>query len=555
MIDPTIDRVTTGVGKRLKTRKANPASLPMRIIRRHLPEGLTLGGPDGVARSRTMAEEAEEEMRKLIQRGDAFTLFHGLRSISPRLWLASGEVSRGPTSRKVAELAVLKYGRWREGTDPRSRNVVISSKDVEVVGDLLCLGEVQTMGAAYVRRIGKGQVVDLPAANIAIAGPTSGNRPQLDTLIDRLDQRNSANEDGLSDIGLVEGGTDDSVADIMVAVWTWPDTDMWDPWAGTFNVAHDVIADVGRRRALHRVLEGTGPMREDLIAVHGCDLPDVIALLDYLTVKVQAADVDVPVQAQCHGYVVIDEPSPSAFPGIAKRAKGRGLEGADLVSEKGISSALKALTNTPEAIRLSDPTYRRPLTAVRGALIYDVLSCHIPQVLTHDMPVRQRRRQQMNESLEQQVHSRLADQGDQPLGPGSSVRVDGELITDLDASVIVDGLLIAVDCFSKSWTSADDRGDHDAVARRLKAVKRKYREWVKKWQRIASSPWLSAIGCSAVVPIVVTAQPEWIDELGAPWWSDDGNPFAVQTAEELVDCIQSRPTALETHAIPHQADA
>ncbi|MGB3411462.1 MAG: hypothetical protein WBA45_09700 [Microthrixaceae bacterium] len=112
------------------------------------------------------------------------------------------------------------------------------------------------------------------------------------------------------------------------------------------------------------------------------------------------------------------------------------------------------------------------------------------------------------------------------------------MITDLDASVVIDDVLIAVDCYSSAWTPAHDRGDHRATRNRSDNLIQKLRDWDDKWRRIAADPptEIKRRGVRSVVPVVATAGAEWLASDDSDLWITAAIP-RICTIAELTQVI------------------
>ena len=137
------------------------------------------------------------------------------------------------------------------------------------------------------------------------------------------------------------------------------------------------------------------------------------------------------------------------------------------------------------------------------------------------------------------VHARLAELGIQPYPSGVRFRRgDKTEITDLDASVVIDGVLVAVDCFAAPWRASLDDGDHATTRNRAEAIELKLRAWDLKWQEVVSAEsQLLTDEITHVLPVVVTPGPEWIRSADPDLWFTSGRP-RICTVTELRDQLR-----------------
>lgn len=366
-------------------------------------------------------------------------------------------------------------------------------------------------------------------------------------------------DDGLSDQGLTSAGNTESVAEIVVAQWRPVDrlaqeaagaVPLLLPVApGRLLAEHDVLADWGYRASIGEMLDALHPIRDDLIRHHGCSLEDAVVLLHHLGVTM--APMAHPDRAEAlhrFGYIATPWPRLEDLDGALARAIREGVEGADRATTAGIRAAVAALTATPEALTLDHPPYRRPFIRAGDTLIYDALGCHLPAVLTHETPFNERARQHLTRTFERQVHELLSPCGHQPFGPGTHVEEEGQRQTDLDASVVVDGMLVAIDCYSSPWTQALDLGEYRTTSNRAKGLLKKLAKWEQQWRRLAEGTWISGVDVDAVLPVVVTASAEWLGTPAEQPRFPDGTP-RILNARELVDLLTHRPSVARDNAI------
>ena len=97
-------------------------------------------------------------------------------------------------------------------------------------------------------------------------------------------------------------------------------------------------------------------------------------------------------------------------------------------------------------------------------MLYDAVHVRLPNPLLWSVQFDEASRAQLARRFESDAHVHLAPFGSQPWPVGKNLSVDGEKFTDVDASVVINDLLVVVDCYNSRWTPDLDLGSH-AVTR------------------------------------------------------------------------------------------
>lgn len=551
--DTNVDFVTTEVGKYLQAQNRNRDGRRARILCAHFKKGQHLAGDSGIAVVDAFASDIEERFRRVLRGADGLRRFYGLRTLSRRLWATSAYDPTGAEARKIAEVAVQKYADWSR--PPQQTRYTWSRRDARGIGELLHLAEAH-LGAMVDRRcLGKGQVLVVEDPVLDRRQTIDGrHNDRLEELMHLRDQRSWSMEDPLSSAGLTAPGEPQSTAQILLAKWVAVH-DLRALQAGDesrqfrqvspnrWMFSHDVMADWGHDHWAKQRLEALEPLDDQLWDEMGCRFADVTALLDWLARGLAPPGEwdEVGPELARYGYLLAPWPTPQDLAGVPEHAHQLELEGWQRCSFEGVGNALERLTVQPAVLRLDDPLYRRPLVRVGGMMLYDALSVHVPDVVLHDHQPREDVRDAVTRVFEAQVHTRLGDLGGQPFEASWPVVIEGVEHTDLDASVVVDRTLVAVDTYSVPWTSEQDRGDRRAVKRRHRALTSKLAKWTRKWDEVIAQPpeWLGELGIDGVLPVVVTAGAEWIESDKPGLWLVAGEVPRFCTAGELAEVCKT----------------
>lgn len=519
------------------------------LLRRGLAESTELVGPRGYAVVQTTLDALDDEFYRLLHNQPAVELWTCLRHVSPGYWAVSGwDTHQGV--RRIAELAVEKFGRWDGFTTlPYSW----SDSHVRVAGRCLALAEAYYNLLSARRRIAKGQT-----AVVAEWGPLwidFTDDSDLDRLIDVRDRRSGADRNPFARLG--------SVAPPVRHPRTTRRPARVTAWFADPNAPLDIEAVAAGARVV-RTSYGI-PMWKDDVVTDWADTPNARDLEDWCRPYDEALTLDlgytmrdllavhalltealfpgfdpgtlIPSQLEFCGYGMLPR---SAFDasGAGQAAQRIGLVDWAKVTPASATAAFDGLCKSPESAELRR-LGRRPVWCQGGAMLIDFVSFDLEYHLVNHLASKGYFKDTNPFDFERRVHAALAAFGRQPVAQGRKVtRLDGTEITDIDASVVIGTTLVAVDCFSSPWRDDLDEGTHGATRNRLTEVKKKLRDWDRKMGELCdlAPAWLSEAGVAEVFPVVVTATPEWIDESDDYWWLSPEIPRAC-TPEELTGVV------------------
>jgi hypothetical protein len=209
-------------------------------------------------------------------------------------------------------------------------------------------------------------------------------------------------------------------------------------------------------------------------------------------------------------------------------------------TRRSVRRAYEFLTVVPEDISLNDPLERRVFLQIGNTLICDATQVTATgRTFRPKVPIAVG--QSQAKSFEKQVHERLGRHGDQPFPSGRRFRGDrGIFLTDLDASCVVNNVLVVVDTYASPWSPDLDIGSYNATRNRVDRLKQKLVQWDARWNDIVENhSHLLPASIVAILPVVVTAVTEWIDTKDPTLWLTDEIP-RICTVGEL-EIALSRP--------------
>lgn len=570
--DADVNRLTTLVGRVLAAGRDEDGRRA-RLLKAHMPTGAVLEGRRGVEVVGSFLSAVEGQLAAILKRCDGLTTFAGLRRLSRRLWVLQHYDPRGSQTRGLAELAAVKWARWRRVQNNPDRNQFRWFRsDANDIGRVLLLAEAYEAGAAMRRRLAKGQALTVTDATVIEMGPVGEDSTRLDALIGILDARRMTDPAPLAFLGQVSITDDVGGPVVLVAEWRPvddlvsqgvgalidpdPQGDPWQPLP-----AHDLQCWWGNLTGTTELLEATEHLRGWLHDRHGCAPMDVVMVLHLLSEKVREqidAEPYGPERLWRYGFACAEWPAVDEFSRLPEIAVDVGLPGADAVTSATLAAAAVVVQAAPETCALDNPLHTRPIIRMGDWFAYDVLSTYgLFQSLWADARADPRAEGEARRRLEAQAHKQLGQLGRQPWPQGKKIRHEGRDITDIDASVVIGDTLVAADCYSSHWTSALDRGDHAATRNRVQHVRDKLAAWDATWERIAAGKGraslpLTAEGVKQVLPVVVSAMPEWLDrdlreEPGL--WLDPSTP-RILTVSELARLLSTTDPSALPHAFP-----
>lgn len=559
--DPSVSTITTAVGKRLPAAR----SALLRVYSAHIVPGNTLEGQKGAERLDELRHAIEHEFARALDGRDGWPLITSLRRLSRRMWVLDAHNPTEHATRLTAELAVHKWATWSgQVDDPDGQHWGSSDAAFDNLAAVIVLAEAVADVLAWRRSVNKGVTAVMLRDGLTLSTSSSSDEV-LDRLIRHRDRRAAGHAQPLGVIGLQGLVEDlDGPARIITARWRHV-SELIDPRAGNIDLrrkitfgllyrlpAHDLLADWGWQAGIGELLKLAEPLADTIRKKHGCHLADIIALLDDLSTRLRRRAGPtwwLYERLLRYGYACARWPAESELRQIPHIAVSRGLQGSEHVTADGVRAAARLVVWTATGAELHAPTMTKPIAQLGDWYAYDapgygdfVLSVVADASRgSGDSALRPR-----TEAFEAQVHNRLSAAGAQPFPPARQVLN----ITDLDASVVTDGVLVAVDCYSSPWSAELDRGDYNVTRNRATDLRDKLERWHAKWTRIAASQ--SALmslksdenSITAVLPVVVTVEPEWVLTEDTFFWLNDDVP-RICTVEELVKLLtNSGPSSL-----------
>lgn len=532
----SIDEITSEIGGRL----ASERNLLAPVVAEWMPLGLRLEGADGFQRLTAFCAWIEQQLARLLRGRDGLDVFEGLRRVSGRIWARAGD-GREVGVRAVLELAVHRYCDWRRCHRPDQTSRGWSADEVHLLTRLIVLGELYQNSIATRRRVGKGV-----ATTVTSAAPLywTDDATDLGRMIRLVDRRSKSDPNWLSTVGVQWTAGDDDGEPFVVAA-RFVDPSVRDELGLNGPRWLDPLVDW----QMLETLEAEAALLEPLNAgLKGFTLLDVRFVLDMASNALQAAWVEPPLTLQLGGYALC-----SALPYThLERAVASVQSSPDSpfngVTVDGVRRALTFLDAGAANTDLDLTLKQRPFRRIGPYMLYDAVHVYLAGPTLWDIPLPEKERDQRARSAEPTVHSMLSRLGNQPWTSGHVLKSGGRTITDVDASVIVGTTLVVVDCYASPWSAELDRGSHAAVRNRLSELRRKLTRWDSRWIEIASNHrQLLPEGVTAVLPVVVSVQAEWIDHAGDPKeWLTRTVPRCC-TAHELTTFLESHKGQLAAH--------
>lgn len=543
-----VDDVTTYVGQRLDASRRAGGPLEAALCS-ELESGLRLEGKDGQERLQRARAQVEQLIAETLGKLDAMTMLLAARSVSPRVWTTLGPVGDEvqPGVRRTLELAIRKHCSWKSTIRQMEALPSFLPSHLSALAKAFVYSEAYVGLMATERRVCKGQAhVVTKVAHLDFEAEGG----LIDRLIDIVDSRSFGAGDPLAPFGTVSNGgaprgvpfilgadfvEASEVVDFVSGDFTWEylyngrtvrTADRTARWGfiEDLEAFQDAVAvyDASLRKTA-----GYGMI--DLIAIQhlasmavlegyeGRDLPPVFELLGFGIVSPIFINMVLDVSGT-HPY---DAMTPDRQPTPAS-----------------LSHAYARLIVRPDEIDLSNPTVVPPLIDVPGGgIIYDLTAAALLGPLYIEHTLEESDRQAFTKDFEVRTQAILADLGKQPWGPGKLLKVHGKTFTDVDVSVQIGDVLVVVDCYSSPWNRHLDSGAHAKVRNRADHLIAKLEDWQRQWIEIAANHAHHVpVDVQQVLPIVVTAGPEWISSDAPHLWLTPDLPaiLTVQEAHRLL---------------------
>lgn len=562
-----VDDLTRSVFEAMSTER-NADSYLAHLIGDFLAPGDGLSKAAGTSQARAALEAvaawAEE---RAASAGSLLSVFRILRAVSPRIWASAAAENNhvGLAVRSIAEVLTLAAGELEAIEGPPGR--LVSQGDAAVAGIVLAGAEAYSNLAAAHRCVAKGQLCQVESL-----GPLMFHTPG-DQAVSRLiairDKRINDFTDDLGTAGFISGSQIEGYDGVLIigaqatdpaeliddartdrpairtslstgeTIWLWERSAQW-------SFQHGLNGAMARLQPYEPLLQ----------AALGCRIGDMLAVLQGISVEqLEAWELypGVPRDLDLNGYFFAPHPDAAAFERFRLRANENRLAGADQMTTQTLTNALDALTVRRNRVDPALPFARLPLVECGDWLLVDATATRLSGPLQR-IEVPDRARDGFAQSLEAQVHEQLAPLGEQPFPPSRNIQSDtGMTRSDLDASVIIGNVLVAVDCYGSPWSARLDLGDWSPTSSRARNLAQKVRDWDAKWSRFLAEGcnWLSPHGIQFVLPAVVTPGPEWFADDDQELWFTPATPRAC-TVVELKAVLTGVDTARWQLAVPAQ---
>lgn len=555
-----VSDVTTYVGKRFEAARRPGSPLDL-AFRPDLEIGQRLEGADGQQRVERARNRIERLMSETLRGLDAMTMLLAARSISPRVWALldhHGDQVQ-PGVRHTLELAIRKHATWKP-----------SARQMEVVpsflpGHLTALAKVFIYAEAYAglmateRRVCKGQAHTVSALAPLEFDAAAG---AVHRLIEVLDSRAVSAEDPLASFGSVSSGRRPQGLPpyILGAELVLPSEviDYTGVYFAQESTSNGRIVRTADRTTRWGFIEDVGafqqavaPYDKSLRTSAGYGLVDMHAVehLASLAILEEYIGRDLPPVLELLGFAVVPPVFLRMMRDISETHPYDSMSSDLVPTLVSLSKAYDRLIVHTADIDLSNPTVVPPFIDIPGgAIVFDLAAASLFGPLYLQQTLDEADRQAFTKDFEVRTHAMLADLGDQPWAYGHPLRVDGRDFTDADASIQVGDLFVVVDCFSSPWNRHLDSGSHPKVRNRADNLVRKLEKWQRQWSEIASAhAGLLPPEVDRVLPVVVTAGPEWVPSEAPHLWLQPSLP-AIVTAQELHELV-ARHVIPEAHLI------
>ncbi len=480
------------------------------------------------------------------------------RQLSPRLWVQAMRNGSDvmEASRNTLELAILKWASHTRSANLGRGVVQASQAEIERLATVFILTEAFGNLMALRRRLGKGQAILVTATAPFEYEPERG---EVDDLIAIYDRRTGEIENNLARYGAFQPVEESSFNPpaFLFARWVSPeDFELGGAHEGKEHTASGRLVRTDLRISRYGFMSDLAETRAkmpawsaQLVAHRGCSLIEVHALLHGITMELLVRyqdDRPLPTPLEMHGLYQLEFSLDELIDEIPHCEPYVDMEPPEAPTRAGLAAAAEFLTSCPNEIDIAAPLERRVLIRCGSTWIYDAnqVTTAGPMFTGRLSPTL------LNEQtaqFEKQVHDLVAEVGDQPWPARRMLRSGGRHITDVDASVVVDGVLIAIDTFASPWTADLDKGSHAATRSRANNLVAKLAKWDDRWNWIVqNAPDLLPPGTQRVLPVVVTPDAEWIGSTDPQLWLDRRTPRICHPRELLAWLRRS-----ETRRSPH----
>ena len=551
-----VHEVSNVIAKQI-TREEREGGRLSQLISDLVRPGDLLVGDDGFERAARLSDELDSELKLLLSGRDGLKMFAALRHVSPRLWVLTPRSHNA--IRRTAELAVHRYATWPERVCLPYHLPRWTGPSLTRVASVLAVAQAFSNTLSARRRIAKGQLIRV--ASIAPFQFDFDQGTALNRLIDLRDDRISQDGNLLATLGgLLTPANDPLVMPrdwrIVAAEWVAPNEffpglegqlpleRMGDgSWISLLDriVRQGFLSDVDALRG--QLYDFDQGLRNQL----GFGVADMDAVLESLTNGLLKEYSVPPRTLDFHGFFIAPLPDDSKL--LSMLDPERPTDAPIPLTLKSMQNALEFLDAGHADVKLEHPMQQRPLRRLGNAILYDAVNVRTTPLLW-DAPLSEEVRSRMSHGFEAKVHSYLANFGSQPWCSGKLLKLGGVIMTDVDASVIVGQTFIVVDCYGSAWRPALDAGSHSETRNRAERLVRKLREWHRKWSELATYHDFLPMGVSRVLPVVVTATPEWLHLLDPDLWLTERIP-RICTVGELSGFIGSgMPTGKVTFIEP-----
>lgn len=547
--------LTTQVGQELDADR-RPQAYVNRVLSRYLSEGQVLDGELGAQTLLLLLQALSRELEQLLRRKPGPYLLQDERHVSQRLWtkqaLIGSDVSAA--TRNTAEAAIRRFASFTN-IGPRSA----WTTDPRTIARLLHLAELFSNALAMYRRVCKGQLVTIRSPVDFDAKPDDEDS-EIGSLIAIRDRRAHQYTNLLGPLGQLSETSDvDGPIEVLAAEWSDPRNIVTAGrrWAerelvhGTQIPEHDALVTTGYLAGVSDLLTALEPFDDALLEQVGCRSTDILWMMHIFALfATRGEPQDVDVRVVTSGLLRASWPKSHDLWLLCNLIE-EATTTKHTPTVKSLNRAADLLVSTPAAASLTDPLCQQPIIRTRGGFLYDSIAANgLTRIIVSQVELSEPMRYGSTRMFENQVHAALGRLGPQPLPSGAELKRGGRSLTDVDASVLLEGhLLIVVDCYSSPWTEVLDRGDYRNTRNRSSSLRAKLDAWDRKWRSIATGgPVPSLLGVDRVLPVVVTADPEWIDSSARSYWLDQDTPRMCTTAE--ISEWLTRGTDMGAHTIP-----
>lgn len=553
--------VTTVVADRF-TQARSPSGILGPALEPHLSPGSVLEGVTGHQAVRAARASLETHLASTLAGRDALTLFLAARCISPRIWASLGPVGDEvqPSVRSVLELGIQKYGAWKPSPRDLTAMPAFLPAHLAVIGRAFALSEAYGTLLAIQRRIAKGQpqrVISTAPLDLEV------DDIELDRLISRLDRRYTGDTDPLMAYGTISRSDRAAVSIpfILAARLVQPSEVIDEGGAiaveprsdGSAMLTADRVTRWGFIEDIEEFQRSVAAYDASMRAAAGSGLIDLHAIQHLVSIAILEAHQgrDLPSPLEVLGIAEVPAEVGVLWRDIAGTHPYDQLDPALVPTPTSLSNAFNRLVVDPAAVDLSNPTVRRPLIHLgERTLIYDLSAASLFTPLFLEGQLTDIARKKVAKDFEARTHATLAPFGNQPWPSGRKLKAGGRTLTDVDASVQLGSTLVVVDCYSSAWSHPLDLGENSKVRNRADHLMSKIEEWQRQWSEIATRHRsLLPSDVYSILPVVVTAGPEWIPSTASHLWLDDAVP-TILTAPELTGLIERKRLSSLPNTIP-----